>query len=1325
MEKTISRQSGWAKSARRFTSATLAFVLVIQALGPGIFAVQTAFAVTPTTIFSDSFGISPTVFDIPAWEEEGNDADDSTLAKAPTDSGADTASPDGGRFAKIFKGEWICKQIDASGYESLALSYYWRGTASAEPDDFGIVEIRANGVSEDSCNSNGNGGWTNLASHLLDDASGEQGQTQEPWVLNSVNLPQDDDGLFLLRFRTHSSAITEYFRVDGVSITGEPIPAPTVTLRKSVANIWLTPGHPEWGTHITYNIDWSVDGDVADLVITDELADWTYLISANPTYPIVPTPAGLDPLVWDFDDEEDGAYGTIEYTIEVSDNKVCSVENTATANYLYGNEQNRQATSNTVETDVLNPSDECLPPPPEPAQCVADLELIKNGSFENPSVTHSALWETFDSTTSGLDWVVDWMSNSSPFGGDTRPVVASLELHGGVNSWLPDLGEQYAELDGDWEGPNGDTSGEPASTLVYQDIPTVPGENYELKFSFSPRPDTSASNNILGILWGGVDAMPQISDDNATNQTEWTDYTVALSATSALTRLQFEDRGTGDSLGTFLDNVSLKCVPEVCIPSEGMISSDEGTTVTNVVIGPDGDLGTDYVLIDYSAELVSTVPAIQALGSGVWGASTSDASAKWIWSEDTVEDWTVDKWSTFQETFNIVGTSTSAKLEIAADNSYEVWVNDPTMSGVPDFSDALENNHSVTDVYDNIHGLLQDGQNTLTIRVKNWALPGQPSTNNPGGLLYTLSWGVTCGNDNGGGEEEPDTLKVHILKYLDGELATTESANGFQFPMHAVWHWIDDVVNSGNGDYFLGPVGHGGAGPYQADTSTMTWPAEYQTWEITTENDTEGSPSLVLPGRSYCTAENAGAYYLAGYKVGETLLGAENSEFIDADYPAFNNLGSDRYVIVYNETCPPPPQTVLGDVTMCKLDDIEDGNPLSGWQLLLLGAQVQAGLSVDSASMAGADSVSLDAGTSYVAKATGTWNNQGGANPVDAEYSTVDGWTSQMDGYTGYPTGILELQIAQNPLFGDWGAYNANHTYWQGFSPSATGTVNFRIFDGDANTNIQNAGWYGDNSGSLLVDIYEGYTGVTGQNGCVTFENVPFGDYTAEEVLQEGWSNVSGTGPVVVNDPTETFNIVNTQGNDSNPLRFTLNVFITGEGEGTVAGDGIDCSSKLEGEGEEGDCSETYDSGENVNLTANPDEGSNFDHSWSNACTGNNPLCSIVMDSDKDVQAHFDVEGNLIIDSVTNTGGGGGGGSSGDRVRGFSLGGGSGGGSSPSGEVLGASTELPGLPNTGNGPVARADSQAQAIATILVGLATLAFLNFTAVKVFKLNKISK
>jgi len=188
-------------------------------------------------------------------------------------------------------------------------------------------------------------------------------------------------------------------------------------------------------------------------------------------------------------------------------------------------------------------------------QCEIGVELLENGSFESPEVEDLALWDIFDSGAASLGWFVEWVRI-----GGAEPEVASIELHRGVNGWSSSDGLQHAELDGDWQGPGGG-SGEDASTAIYQDVATITGEFYDLSFAFSPRPSTSASENILEVLWEGF-VVATIGPDAGSGDVDWGVHNMQLEATQDGSRLEFRDAGNGNSVGTLLDNVSLVCGEE-------------------------------------------------------------------------------------------------------------------------------------------------------------------------------------------------------------------------------------------------------------------------------------------------------------------------------------------------------------------------------------------------------------------------------------------------------------------------------------------------------------------------------------------------------------------------------------------------------------------------------------------------------------------------------------------------------------------------------------------------------------------------------------------
>jgi hypothetical protein len=80
------------------------------------------------------------------------------------------------------------------------------------------------------------------------------------------------------------------------------------------------------------------------------------------------------------------------------------------------------------------------------------------------------------------------------------------------------------------------------------------------------------------------------------------------------------------------------------------------------------------------------------------------------------------------------------------------------------------------------------------------------------------------------------------------------------------------------------------------------------------------------------------------------------------------------------------------------------------------------------------------------------------------------------------------------------------------------------------------------------------------------------------------------------------------------PNQYALTISKSGTGSGTVTSSpaGINCGT---------DCSESYNKGTNVTLTATPTTGSTF-AGWSGACSGTGG-CSVTMNSDKTVTATF------------------------------------------------------------------------------------------------------
>lgn len=106
--------------------------------------------------------------------------------------------------------------------------------------------------------------------------------------------------------------------------------------------------------------------------------------------------------------------------------------------------------------------------------------------------------------------------------------------------------------------------------------------------------------------------------------------------------------------------------------------------------------------------------------------------AKWIWNSN--EHPTMEETYTFTKNFEIAGIPMDSILNVAADNTYTVWINDTELAVVTD-----PNNYQIDtqDEYTDITGLLQTGMNTIAFEVTN-AQDKDNAFFDAAGLLYKL-----------------------------------------------------------------------------------------------------------------------------------------------------------------------------------------------------------------------------------------------------------------------------------------------------------------------------------------------------------------------------------------------------------------------------------------------------------------------------------------------------------------------------------------------------------------------------------------------------------
>lgn len=181
--------------------------------------------------------------------------------------------------------------------------------------------------------------------------------------------------------------------------------------------------------------------------------------------------------------------------------------------------------------------------------------LVSNGGFEAPVVVdNSGKWQIYpdDSLTS---WIVE--------------SGAGLEIQNNADG-APHSGSQLAELAS--ENPS----------VVSQIINTIPSENYEFGFWYSPRPNRPAGDNT-------IDAMVQVvSDDtflfdNTIGETavggattDWSYNQYNFVASEATTKIKFADisniEGSNISHGGYLDDVSVRQVAVGITGEDGCVT---------------------------------------------------------------------------------------------------------------------------------------------------------------------------------------------------------------------------------------------------------------------------------------------------------------------------------------------------------------------------------------------------------------------------------------------------------------------------------------------------------------------------------------------------------------------------------------------------------------------------------------------------------------------------------------------------------------------------------------------------------------------------------
>ena len=169
--------------------------------------------------------------------------------------------------------------------------------------------------------------------------------------------------------------------------------------------------------------------------------------------------------------------------------------------------------------------------PGSPA-AAAPVELITNGGFEDPEVPGLGFFSE----------IPGWTDQTGCF----------IEVQaGGAGS--PYEGSQLVELDAN------------CSATIRQEVPVQPGRQYLLSYAFSGRPGFGSSDNVIEVR-ADDDLVDTATADDPGGDTAWELRQVELTATRDVLTLDFADAGVSDSLGTYLDAVSLVEIVDQATP---------------------------------------------------------------------------------------------------------------------------------------------------------------------------------------------------------------------------------------------------------------------------------------------------------------------------------------------------------------------------------------------------------------------------------------------------------------------------------------------------------------------------------------------------------------------------------------------------------------------------------------------------------------------------------------------------------------------------------------------------------------------------------------
>jgi len=187
----------------------------------------------------------------------------------------------------------------------------------------------------------------------------------------------------------------------------------------------------------------------------------------------------------------------------------------------------------------------------------APVNLLTNGSFESTPTPTS----TFVTVLAGDSTTIPGWTVVTPSVYDSSNGSVDLKSSG---YWNPEDGNYSIDLAGSTGTPGG----------LYQDVATTAGAQYSLTYWSAVNGDQApGTTHSLDVTFDGQ-VVATIQEAGVGRPLNWVQHTVNVAATSASSRVEFDDVTPGDAnQGPALDNVSFTAVPDVITASPATVAA--------------------------------------------------------------------------------------------------------------------------------------------------------------------------------------------------------------------------------------------------------------------------------------------------------------------------------------------------------------------------------------------------------------------------------------------------------------------------------------------------------------------------------------------------------------------------------------------------------------------------------------------------------------------------------------------------------------------------------------------------------------------------------